>query len=101
MRTALEAAAKWQVIPTHFIGTRLAAGWSWVDSQLAQAFVIYQGSICPGCGKSMLRTADEDSIGHFTVEEAWCEGCVAMNRWEKQHEKVHAAVKPYVVDDGG
>lgn len=81
-------------------GTSYGPNWSEVDRLLAAALVVLERSVCGGCGQSLLRSADEDAIGHLEVHDLWCEGCVQLGRDADLHTDPPAGRKPYLVDTG-
>lgn len=82
------------------LGMDWSGRWTYVDRLLAQALIILEKSMCSGCGQSLLRSADEDCIGHMEVHEVWCEACDALEKDKEIADKQPFARKPFVVDTG-
>ncbi|MDY5159571.1 hypothetical protein [Actinotignum urinale] len=96
----LQAAQTYKVRPTKWFNTAWDGLWSEVDKRLAEAVIVYEKSLCGGCGHSLLRTGEKFIEGHLTVKEHWCEGCVQLGRYRRAHPNPPEGLSAYVVDDG-
>lgn len=77
----LEAARRWQVPPTVFLGQRTVrtAEWTFEDSQLAMALENFEASLCPGGDHVLAETSrPEHEDAYRPGEKTRCYYCKAM-----------------------
>lgn len=54
------------------------AAWSPRDRELAKALLLYERSICDGCGQPAHEAQDPDKEGWYQVDTVICAGCKAL-----------------------
>lgn len=69
--------------------------WTKKDLALAEALVIYEGSLCRGCGHSATHAYDPFNAGEYVVEDdTYCLACEALEN--RADEKLGAGQKRFV-----
>ncbi|EFQ82700.1 hypothetical protein HMPREF0063_11909 [Aeromicrobium marinum DSM 15272] len=82
---ALQAARAWGERPTVFLGHAEAAGpWSERDRELSKSLLLYERSLCDGCGNDAAQAQDPDREGWYLVQPVVCAGCRAKELEAKQ-----------------
>lgn len=98
---ALSAARAWTVPPTVFLGHRADEGpWTNRDRELAEALVIYEAGLCPGCAQPLSESLDPDREGWYEVHIQTCAACrakAAAKSGEEPGELVSVMLDPNYV----
>lgn len=58
--------------------------WSDRDRGLAEALIVHEASLCPGCGQPKHVAWDPRSEGEFDVEKVTCQACAAKDQAAKK-----------------
>lgn len=74
--------------------------WSHVDRLLALAYTVIKKTTCSGCGHSLIRTANDDSLGELEVHYMHCNACEQLEREREINKNPPMADKAYLVDTG-
>lgn len=68
--------------------------WTRKDIVLAEAYSLYQNSLCSGCGMPAIHSYDGRNAGEFELkDDAQCLGC---EQREQDESKVPPGVKKYI-----
>ena len=65
--------------------TKNPGDWSEKAFTLAEAFDLYEASLCSGCNQSSYFAHDPFNDGHFAVDDSTlCLGCAALDSYKDQ-----------------
>lgn len=77
-----------------------SGGWTYADRVLAVAHVMAGDLLCLGCGQPKHEAYNPDSTGWYETRNAECQGCVELERDEKngKDDEYRHARKVWTVD---